>query len=52
MADESRGTAEGTEILTSGATVDEVFDRLEELGIDPLSTVTEFIFDPEVSYLL
>lgn len=44
--------AEGTQIVASGATEDEVFDRLEALGIDPLQTVGEFIFDPNVSYIL
>jgi hypothetical protein len=44
--------AEGTQIVASGATEDEVFDRLEELGIDPCQTVGEFIFDPNTSYIL
>jgi hypothetical protein len=42
---------DGTRILADGATHAEMYRRLQELGIDPCSTVDDFIHDPNVSYI-
>jgi len=42
---------EGTQILADGADHKEIYDRLKQLGIDPLLTVDDFVQDPEVSYI-
>lgn len=39
--------AEGTRILAAGSSWAELYARLEELGIDPCSTVDEYIPMPE-----
>jgi len=42
---------EGTRILADGATMKELFARLDEMGIDPCATVSDFIRDPDTSYI-
>lgn len=42
---------DGTEIVADGATFDELIRRLEDLGIDPTSTVPSFVHDPDTSYI-
>ena len=42
---------EGTQILADAPTGADLNRRLKELGIDPCSTVDDFIPDPRVTYL-
>ncbi len=41
--------AEGTQILAAGDTWADLYARMAELGIDPLTTVDEMIPDPHPS---
>jgi hypothetical protein len=43
--------ADGTRILTSAPTWEEVEEKLRAMGIDPSQVVFEWIPDPDVSYL-
>jgi hypothetical protein len=42
---------EGTKIVAFGDTWAELYERMKELGIDPATTVDEFIPASEASYL-
>ncbi len=44
-------SADGTRVLASGETHEELYATLRSLGIDPTRVVVEFINDPNVSYL-
>jgi hypothetical protein len=43
-------SADGTRIVASGDDHKQLYERLQVLGIDPLTVVDEFIPDPHVSY--
>lgn len=43
--------ADGTKVLASGETVEEVLASLDQQGVDPLTTVLDFIPNPASSYL-
>ena len=44
-------SADGTRVVASGKTHQELYATLRSLSIDPTGVVVEFINDPNVSYL-
>jgi hypothetical protein len=43
--------SDGTQVVASGDDVAEVLRHLDNQGIDPLTTVLDYIPDPDASYL-
>jgi hypothetical protein len=44
-------SADGTQILASGTTWEEVEDKLRAAGVNPNQAVFEYVPDPDVAYL-
>ena len=44
-------SGDGTRIVASGTSHEELYVTLRSLGVDPTGVVVEFINDPNVSYL-
>jgi hypothetical protein len=42
---------DGTRIVADGATFEDVIRRLKDLAVEPGTTVSSFVHDPDVSYI-